>query len=173
MASWADIGQIYTGNQCYVHGQRTVGLVYARNDSLAEDAEEETTRIHSLVIFDFDPVRVKQASRQIRRGVRISDPKAESAWEIPADETRIMKDLFLGGEAKADAPFSVRTTLINEEFHSPYCYVMMDEEHGKSVYLRLYQCPDAYIPFSCHCISKYDRDSIGLILIRVGLYSRI
>ncbi|CEL58221.1 hypothetical protein RSOLAG1IB_02967 [Rhizoctonia solani AG-1 IB] len=129
MASWADIGQIYTGNQCYVHGQRTVGLVYARNDSLAEDAEEETTRIHSLVIFDFDPVRVKQASRQIRRGVRISDPKAESAWEIPADETIIMKDLFLGGEAKADAPFSVRTTLINEEFHSPYCYVMMDEEH--------------------------------------------
>ncbi|GAB1523979.1 hypothetical protein RhiTH_007131 [Rhizoctonia solani] len=128
-ASWVDIGQIYTGNQCYVHGQRTVGLVYARNENIAEDAEEETTRIHSLVIFDFDPVRVKQASRQVRRGVRISDPKAESAWDIPAEETKLMRNLFLAGETKADRLFSVRSTLINEEFHSPYCYVMIDEEH--------------------------------------------
>ncbi|CAE6537402.1 unnamed protein product [Rhizoctonia solani] len=129
IASWIDVGQIYTGNQCYVYGQRTVGLVYARSEDVANDAEEETTRIHSLVIFDFDPIRVKRASQRTRPGVRISKPETENAWNIPMEETKLMRDVFLGGESKANTPFSVRTTLINERFHSPYCYVMIDEEH--------------------------------------------
>ncbi|CAE6391018.1 unnamed protein product [Rhizoctonia solani] len=129
MTSWIDVGQIYTGNQCYVYGQRTVGLVYARSEDIADDAEEETTRIHSLVIFDFDPVRVKRASQRTRPGVRISNPETENAWDIPMEETKLMRNMFLGGELKANTPFSVRTTLINERFHSPYCYVMIDEEH--------------------------------------------
>ncbi|CAE6431464.1 unnamed protein product [Rhizoctonia solani] len=129
MTSWIDVGQIYTGNQCYVYGQRTVGLVYARSENIADDAEEETTRIHSLVIFDFDPVRVKRASQRTRPGVRISKPETENAWDIQMEETKLMRNMFLGGESKANTPFSVRTTLINERFHSPYCYVMIDEEH--------------------------------------------
>ncbi|CAE6463591.1 unnamed protein product [Rhizoctonia solani] len=129
MASWVDVGKIYTGNQCYMYGQRTVGLVYARNEDVVEDAEEETTRIHSLVVFDFDPVRVKRASQRAQPGVRISNPETEDAWDIPTEETKLIRNVFLGWGSKADAPFSVRTTLINEKFHSPYCYVMIDEEH--------------------------------------------
>ncbi|KAJ1310914.1 hypothetical protein OPQ81_009427 [Rhizoctonia solani] len=135
MTTWVDIGQIYTGNQCYMYGQRTVGLVYARNEGATEDTgegtepEDEGTRIHSLVVCDFNPVRVKRASEQTRPGVRISNPETENAWDIPMEETKLMRTVFLGGESKANAPFSVRTTLINEEFHSPYCYVMIDEEH--------------------------------------------
>ncbi|KAG8762944.1 hypothetical protein FRC11_006891, partial [Ceratobasidium sp. 423] len=111
-----------------MYGQRTVGLVYARNEDV-EDAEEETTRIHSLVVFDFDQVRVRRASQQAQPGVRISNPETEDAWDIPTQETKLIRNVFLGGESKANAPFSVRTTLINEKFHSPYCYVMIDEEH--------------------------------------------
>ncbi|KAH7344465.1 hypothetical protein B0J17DRAFT_635557 [Rhizoctonia solani] len=129
MTSWIDVGQIYTGNQCYVYGQRTVGLVYARNEDVADDAEEETTRIHSLVVFDFNPIRVRQASQRAQPGVRISNPETENAWDIPMEETKLMRNVFLGGKSKANTPFSVRTTLINERFHSPYCYVMIDEEH--------------------------------------------
>ncbi|CUA73758.1 hypothetical protein RSOLAG22IIIB_01275 [Rhizoctonia solani] len=127
--SWVDTDLLFTGNECYVFGQRVVGVGIDRQniDSDIEETDTLIRRFSSLCIFDFDPIRVRRELLLNESEIEIFDPKRDcvlGAW----DEGPSLRNLFVEGEHAADAPFALRKTLINERLGHHY-YVMVDEEH--------------------------------------------
>ncbi|KAG9127747.1 hypothetical protein FRC07_010035 [Ceratobasidium sp. 392] len=116
--SWLDTGDFYMGNECYVFGQRTVSTTINAQD---ED-EEDSPRTRSLVVLDFDPVRLSKRSG-------LFYPGGGNLFTTRLDDD-LLWDEFLGEnvECKADARLSVQTALIRHKLPSTY-YVMIDDEH--------------------------------------------
>ncbi|CAE7212593.1 unnamed protein product [Rhizoctonia solani] len=127
--SWVDTDLLFTGNECYVFGQRvvSVGLDRSEMDSEMEEIDTLIRRFSSLCVFDFDPIRVKRAELSSESGVEIFDPKKDSILGVWG-EGPSLRSTFVEGEHAADAPFTLRKTLINERLGHHY-YVMVDEEH--------------------------------------------
>ncbi|KDN49487.1 hypothetical protein RSAG8_02189, partial [Rhizoctonia solani AG-8 WAC10335] len=127
--SWVDTDLLFTGNECYVFGQRvvSVGLDRSDIDSDMEDVDTLIRRFSSLCVFDFDPIRVKRELLLSESEIEIFDPKRDTVLGVWG-EGPSLRSTFVEGKHAADAPFALRKTLINERLGHHY-YVMVDEEH--------------------------------------------
>ncbi|CAE6431474.1 unnamed protein product [Rhizoctonia solani] len=127
--SWVDTDLLFTGNECYVFGQRVVSVGLDRSD-IDSDMEEIDTlirRFSSLCVFDFDPIRVKRELLLSESEIEIFDPKRDCVLGVWGEGPSLRKT-FVEREHAADTPFALRKTLINERLGHHY-YVMVDEEH--------------------------------------------
>ncbi|KAG8758275.1 hypothetical protein FRC11_003935, partial [Ceratobasidium sp. 423] len=127
--SWVDTDLLFTGNECYVYGQRVVSVGLDRTD-IDDDLDEIDTLIRrrsSLCVFDFDPARNKRESMLTESEIEIFDPKDDTVLGIWGERPSL-RSSFIEGEHVADTPFALRKTLINERLGHHY-YVMVDEEH--------------------------------------------
>ncbi|KAG9127748.1 hypothetical protein FRC07_010036 [Ceratobasidium sp. 392] len=121
--SWLDMSNnvTYTNNECYVFGRRAVSTLF---DSQYEEGEGEdgSPPTQSLVVFDFDPVRLS------KRG-GLFYPGGGHLFNTRVDDN-LLWDAFLGEnvECKADTRLSVRTAVIRREL-PPLFRVMIDDEH--------------------------------------------
>ncbi|KAG8746181.1 hypothetical protein FRC12_014355 [Ceratobasidium sp. 428] len=118
-----------TNNECYVFGQRTISTTtFAQDDS----DEDSSPRTHSLVVLDFDPVRLSK-----RHNSDLFDPASGNISHFDIEDN-LLWEAFLGKnvECKANAPLSVETARIRTRLSSEY-YVMIDDEHIVLVLSRL------------------------------------
>ncbi|KAF8707526.1 6-phosphogluconate dehydrogenase, decarboxylating, partial [Rhizoctonia solani] len=129
--SWVDTDLLYTGNECYVYGQRvvSVGLDHTDDDSdLNEITAALLRRRSSLCVFDFDPIRNKREILLTESEIEIFYPKTDTVLGTWSDGPSL-RNTFVEGEHAADTPFALRKTLINERLDQHY-YVMLDDEHN-------------------------------------------
>ncbi|KAG9103302.1 hypothetical protein FRC06_011438 [Ceratobasidium sp. 370] len=117
--SWLDTSNLHTGNECYVYGQRviTTGMGGQENQEAGD-----TSRKRTLVLLDFDPVRLSRRSN-------LFDPERETILAAPFEGDALW-DMFLSErtECKANAHVGVQTARISHELN-PRFYVMIDDEH--------------------------------------------
>ncbi|KAJ1310916.1 hypothetical protein OPQ81_009428 [Rhizoctonia solani] len=127
--SWVDTDLLFTGNECYVFGQRVVSVGLDRTDADSDLEEIDTLirRSSSLCVFDFDPIRIKRELLLSESEIEIFDPRNDSVLGVWGEGPSLRRT-FVEGEYVADTPFALRKTLINERLGHHY-YVMMDEEH--------------------------------------------
>lgn len=126
-ASWVDMSGFPITNECYINGQRLVANGF--------EVDEETNTLKPVVVvFDFDPARLKfdtAPGDNGEPGLKLFNPEHESISSESSSED-MLDNVFFGGMCKANKLFAVRKTRINYNQIPSSSSVMVNDEHGKT-----------------------------------------